>query len=921
MENLERVLVLLFKHVSAKMVIDGKRLRSRDFRTGEEEFSGMYFPEDEFVKLAFHYMTEYSETELANMWEHFEKECQDGVWPQVGMRNIKMPHSINVFKALFHYVKHMLIIQKNEVLCQYNELLQWRKLTIELSEDFLVAAYLACEKTPEEMDKRGFQWKLVIGHNNFQLNHIVERGISENHFHLYGSAPMFHLSWISLMNNLSGSKTAEFLREYDQDRRYANIRYSINYAEETLVNQYRQAALIRLFLFVKLTEREYVPDSLNEENVSAVLQDQLTMEATLDEMQQYIDVLRSGEPEMNGASKQAADYILFEVQKSSIGSNVANDIFSGERWFLYMCMNRIYRGEFSEKETNFFYAYILLKETLRSEIIQSNKNVGFLNFEKYQRRKMKLIDDTIYNDEIVKWAVRDNLLAPYVKALEIRISPADSAVKNHNWIQKLDKIIGPEKERYFYVFHFVKSKDEKSKTAVFGQYRHYKLRNRVEKTAGALSEFRQTYPLSASRVLGIDAAGNELGCRPEVFASVFRYLKKHEVIWDDGFLGKRIPQLRITYHVGEDFLDIVDGLRAIDEAINFINMECGDRLGHVLALGVDVEEWYRSKNYHILISQQDYLDNIVWLYQRIIQFQLTGFDDLKSYLERKFSDYFEIIYGANMLSKDIEAILRNWEAETKKKGKRHLFYSRTRTDGNRIITFDIHQYYHAWKLRGDHPKLYEKGYFSWEEDIDERNNSYVNSKFPKAFAIRDTPEIFLLNYYYHFNNLVWEEGERKIEITIKPSYIRGVKAVQKEMQNRIARRGLAIETNPSSNYLIGTFKSYEKHPIVTFYNQGLTTDAAELNDCPQLYVSINTDDKGVFSTSLENEYALMAKALENETDENGNPKYKKIMVYNWIDSVRKMGNEQSFQENFYQQFPAYYKRMLELDAGGTNEEK
>lgn len=42
----------------------------------------------------------------------------------------------------------------------------------------------------------------------------------------------------------------------------------------------------------------------------------------------------------------------------------------------------------------------------------------------------------------------------------------------------------------------------------------------------------------------------------------------------------------MTYHTGEDFLDIVDGLRAIDEALLFLQMEKGERLGHAMALGV-----------------------------------------------------------------------------------------------------------------------------------------------------------------------------------------------------------------------------------------------------------------------------------------------------------------------------------------------
>ena len=59
----------------------------------------------------------------------------------------------------------------------------------------------------------------------------------------------------------------------------------------------------------------------------------------------------------------------------------------------------------------------------------------------------------------------------------------------------------------------------------------------------------------------------------------------------------------------------------------------------------------------------------------------------------------------------------------------------------------------------------------------------------------------------------------------------------------------------------------------------------------------NTDDLGVFDTNLENEYALMAIALEKEKDENGMPKYCSRQIYNWLESIRQMGEEQRFKLN------------------------
>ena len=91
-------------------------------------------------------------------------------------------------------------------------------------------------------------------------------------------------------------------------------------------------------------------------------------------------------------------------------------------------------------------------------------------------------------------------------------------------------------------------------------------------------------------------------------------------------------------------------------------------------------------------------------------------------------------------------------------------------------------------------------------------------------------------------------------------------------------------------------KKYSEHPITNFYNLGLTYNSKELNENPQIAVSINTDDQGVFNTYLENEYALLAIALEKEKDANGDLIYSQAMIYDWLDRIREMGLEMSFKE-------------------------
>lgn len=892
MNNLERILEIIFRRVSVQSVLRGN-VSSDNFR------------QDEFVKIAFVYMKQYSESELSNMWL-FYKDVFTSERRQYSFYQYPMYDGFSVFDALFYFTNRILVVQNNEILCIYNELQKWRKLTLQLSEDLLVCAYCAGTMTPETMRSLGFGWNSVIGHNNMQLNDILKKGISENHFHLYGSIPVFHISWISLMNRVLDSDVASKLRNYDQTKRNANIQYSAEYEENSLMIQHFQAALIRLVLFEKILggdkKQKLFKEEIGNYSINELLLEQYKLEMYVTELQSRIVVLQntiSGD-----TKKELVDYALLGVQGSF---NDSKDIFAGERWLLYSCLYKIYKDEFNEEEKNLFYMYIILRENIRAELVQVNNQVGFENFQKYQRRKNELIYAPIFNREAIRKTVSDTLLEKHLKYLELRITPGKTVNENLKLIHRLDEIIGEPMKKYFYVFHFIKAKDEKDYKNEYTQCRHYILRNKLEKISNGIIHLRERYPECANRIKGIDAAGNEIGCRPEVFASTFRYLKSHIKVKEDVEKRQYISQLKVTYHVGEDFLDIADGLRAIDEAVNFLNLDCGDRLGHAIALGIDVKDWYRSKNYCILIPQQDYLDNLVWVYNRLIQFKIKGMDFLKDYIRKKYEQYFHDIYGKFMDYGVIRKILKNAEKINGKMGIQTIFK-------NDRCYFDIGQYYDAWKLRGDDPNLYSHGYFQWYNDGTMKTKARVNQKFPKQFEIRYNPEVFLLNYYYHFDNDVRKAGNKRIAVQVREEYITAVSLIQKEMPKCIGRRGISIEANPTSNFLIGTFKDYAKHPIFRFYNKNLTYDKEKLEDCPQLSVSINTDDQGVFVTSLENEYALLASALENVKNKEGEYVYNKNGIYAWIDDVRKMGNAQSFANT-----PQTEDDDVILYVGGINE--
>ncbi len=844
MENLEAIIELLYKRTPVQQVIKGK-IKSNEFDKAE------------FIKMATSYIYYHSENESMNLLNYFLDIFQESA----KRKGRSICRELNVFEPLFYYAQEFLLIRDNEILCRYPRLMEWRRITTELSEDLIVTAFLAGELTHTEMRIRGYSWKTVIGHNNAQLNAVVRRGISENHFHLNGAAPIFQISWLSLMNNVNVSQLGEFLRSYDKNRMYTNIAYADTYKESSFYKKYMQAALIRLLLYCKIcgkrfkigkyeiktcSIRDYIrfpsfrynehakESLLNNEMIEkfvgkvleehkawysfreilmyiidscAVVSDwkkiwklnrllkdviekdtgkclikceqvikmvknnknepisklfwiviSLTPKVPLEDMrelffdqsvfgriwekrtldnvknllrkpielirqqnylQSLIDVFRLGDFKYTQGIK-SLDYILDHLKYRGTDEEKDNFIFSGERWLMYMMLRKIYLNDKEYQEYfDLFYAYLLIKESIRSELIQSNKNVGFRNFQKYQNRKGDLLSDAIYKKEFTRLAVSNSLVSKNIRKIELRIAPENDMEKMGQRIQELDQMVLPDntwKKNMFYTVHFIKEYEKLPKDTGYIYCRHYQKRQDIERRAYMLAGLREKYPYIGERILGIDAAANEIGCRPEVFSLVFRFLKNHRYRYHTVEGIVKLPQLSATYHVGEDFLDLADGLRAIEEAILFLNLESGDRLGHALALGIDVKEWYQIKHYRIALALQDYLDNLVWVFHKLIQYDIRGFENLKEWIRSEYIILFNRLYKENMQQGEVDAIFQKFL----KKKTEFL-------DGNyRKMDMGIFNYYYAWQLRGDDPKLYEMGYFEEDYYIEKQEEFRVN---------------------------------------------------------------------------------------------------------------------------------------------------------------------------------------------------
>jgi len=856
-------LEVLFKEIpyDKVTVVNLDTKRQHDFSTVNQSL---------YMEYSHSIFAHYTEDERRNNYLYLQQEIKNNI-----------DEKPNIFRFVMNISKRLLTYQAGEIKCKFAEMLRWREISFQLGQDFFTCALLADLDLHIGKITKYFAWLPIIRSDDERLHNILDRGMAENHFHLGGSTKIFELNWICLMNLIENrmhdfAKIKESLRDHNVD-----LLYDYN-AKETFYMKCQKAALYRIYLFMLLKEDTYMKKKLRE--IDEEIQNGVPINLKTTDIQ---DIIELGKRKYGAKvdDKYILDYAL-EKDMIDINNNECR-LLAGERRFLYECYKACVTDIFNFKQKNIFYMYLILRTFFRSELIQVNRQVGFANFKKYQDRKEYFIEGEVpYEKELVRLALNASMQKQKIVSLEARICPSNKSSGLYEKVAYFNKIAHieaekaassdiiaqmrgekvekeKEKKNLIYVLHFPKSEMEEF---CYGLPRNYKVRNRTYIQTKAIVALLEKGTIINHQIRGIDACSSENACRPEVFAQYYRYLTDIIFATDSDLqqiLGKRCSyaNLHATYHVGEDFLDIVDGLRAIDEAILFCGLRRGSRIGHGLALGVDTYQYYKYKAFKLVLPKQDLLDDIVWMLVKIDETGCNIESRLKCELETKYYSLFHEIYGTNM------------------KEEGGVSYS---------------DYYNSWQLRGDYPSNYRINANDFLKKMNAIQISRIaryefNSKVSNE--IRKVKKYSELYFLYHYSEEVRTIGKQKTDFKVDCRYAGVVKELQDKMIQQLVSQGIGIETNPSSNFLIGTIQKYEEHPIVRFNSRKLNKMMPNMS----LNVSINTDDQGVFDTLLENEYALMALALKKAKDKEQRLLYDVEDIYEWIDYVRKMGIEQVFQ--------------------------
>ncbi|MGY1888293.1 adenosine deaminase [Pseudomonas sp. SDT291_1_S447] len=356
--------------------------------------------------------------------------------------------------------------------------------------------------------------------------------------------------------------------------------------------------------------------------------------------------------------------------------------------------------------------------------------------------------------------------------------------------------------------HFVKQTDKKERESFFtGEKlraicRDAKVRRESDQRARALVALIQRTHGLETLIRGIDAASNERHAGPEVFAPVFRRMRQ---------AGVR----RFTYHAGEDFGHIVSGIRAIHEAVIFLDFDAGCRIGHGTASGLDPKTWWQAVSGYVVIPAEERLDDLVFAREMLLSTR-THIDSLL------------------LIEAEIERLsMKIWN--------------------DPHITPDLLA--ESWKLRSLDPLAQNVSV----DDVDP-NRRFEARCFANARQRNANALTHFLRRHGIGASIEELKAARDDEVVSRENDVlrpKVIRTIQNAVLRLLRERSIAIETLPSSNLRISIHQSYNDHHSRNWLGLGKHPVDGPVS------VVIGSDDPGIFATGLRLEYAHLSRMLHS----------------------------------------------------------
>ncbi len=462
-----------------------------------------------------------------------------------------------------------------------------------------------------------------------------------------------------------------------------------------------------------------------------------------------------------------------------------------------LVLNKI-KKERKSALANIFHFYLLILGLANRLMVHQTHQHGFGQFQKNTINKLREKSEFFFKERFFQ--MNGNKIN-HISFLEGRFSPQITKEKNEYLLSRINKgwwhlekyLISEGKPLHTIaklrlVAHFIKDKDRYPDS--FIRYKRFRidLLNRLNILIHLVKN-RRYY----SNIVAIDAAANELDTPPEVFGPIFRKARRCDFI------------NRCTYHVGEDFFHVLSGIRAIYEAIEFINLGKKDRIGHATALGISPGLWGQSVGEKMFIRSGEHLDNLIFVRNLILKGVILYSPNALVKIEEEAG-----ILGVNIFGGlfDLDHYTESWLL--RKFCPMHLF-SKDIHEASRLDVFDIDEWF----------------------DI---QNSTI-SQHSK-------------NLLKQYHDLITKPAYDKI-IEIGPFDIltlEDILILQLAILEILHDKEIAIETLPTSNLRISHYKNFAEYHLWQWKKW-----ERKHKKIPAIVVG--SDDTGVFATNIFNEYA------------------------------------------------------------------
>lgn len=751
-----------------------------------------------------------------------------------------------------------------------NKIAMWNTLSREIDTDILVFQYMI----DNDMDDYRYlkYYHSIVHIEDLQLERVLSKGVAETHMHL-NAGINFEMKWHNLMNQenykwknyeLLEISTGEGIDNEDLKKyRYICIIYRIvlsTYIFSTKTDCFKK------FIFTNNNKYGIKGYTLRTIIEKIMRFDSDELRKLMEDIKFYMNAHQNKDinyEEKNKYSRYMKDTDFLYGIINNINLDIETSL---ENIFIFESLKYVKdKGKEDELFSEIFYKYILMKNIFFRISTQNNFIKGLDRFTKSFKRSVYL-EKEINKLYLILHIQTQNR---NIKKLEIRSSFPNEKSKGKikreikkglvKFFEIYEDLINYEFEderipQIGIVYHFKKEKDEDEKCWIDNIYYNDNTRLYYEThrkkyllQLTTLNEVINDIPKLSKYIVGIDAASIESNTDPWVFAPIFRkarssHTKIGSLKKNDGYINT----LGFTFHVGEEFRHILSGLRHIYEVIEHFNFKSGDRIGHGIALGVDIDNWYKN-NSIVILPRFEYLENLLWVWDLLTK-QKSDYNVDINYIERKIIELAREIY------------LKEDESDLK--------------------GLNVYMLYDAYISKFDENKINDK-YIQSMEDNEYCGSGCVANVFCQNVnnIHRQSWDKEKIAHSKHCEQYLRKMKE-PIEVVIDEEDLELFKFIQNEVKKKVSREGIIIETNPTSNRSIGELDSIFEHYINNLNN-------VDKYDDDNIMVSINTDDPCVFNTNINNEYAYIFYSLLKKG-------YDRNTCLEWIDKIRSIAIEQSF---------------------------